>query len=564
MLRKIVHIYAVLCLLLSFSAFGAENEYPLMPVDTSSPRATLNSFNVNCIAAYRLLNSGGRGKGFRGRIEANQIIRNIKQCMDLSELADFQRDNSAKEAAVSLKEVMDRIEIPRERHIPNREDMVTEDGSLKEKWNIPNTEIDLVLILDGDDKGTYQFSSETVERSSEFLSRVVHLPYKDDATEGFGKLYLTSPGNKVLTIIVDLLPSFMREKKHGQAVWQWVGLVLVLVGTFALMAFIYSIGRKIARGGAESGLVKYVLSLMFPVFAAFVPIITIRFITYHLVISGRLLYVMRFNLSLLTLFCGMGVVLGLGRRVGEIIVSSPSIKTDSVDAQLIRILSRLIGLIFAIVLLLQGGTHLGIPLSSLLAGAGVAGAALALSAQDVLKNIFGSIMLVTDKPFIVGERIKIKNYDGVVEEVGLRSTKIRLLNGHQAVIPNEFMAHSDIENIGRRPFIRRVSDIPLSMGISASKASKAVEIIKELLKDHEGFNPELPPRVWLNDFNRDHLALRMIYWYHPPHYWEYTAHADKLNRQILDAFKANGIKIAVPAFTASVDTVTQDAVLGTG
>jgi len=249
----------------------------------------------------------------------------------------------------------------------------------------------------------------------------------------------------------------------------------------------------------------------------------------------------------------MVVVLGIGRRVGEVIASASHIKSKSIDAQLVRIMSRLLGFIFAMVLLLQGGQHLGIPLSSLLAGAGVAGMALALSAQDVLKNVFGSIMLIMDKPFIVGERIKIKQYDGVVEEIGLRSTKIRLLNGHQAIIPNEDMARSDIENIGRRPFIRRVTDIPLSIGISSAKAQKAVEIVQELLKDHEGLDPAFPPRVWLNDFERDHLELRMIYWYHPPDYWKYTAHADVVNRQILAAFEAEGISIALPAFTARLE-----------
>ncbi|RKX40733.1 MAG: hypothetical protein DRP64_12215 [Verrucomicrobia bacterium] len=123
----------------------------------------------------------------------------------------------------------------------------------------------------------------------------------------------------------------------------------------------------------------------------------------------------------------------------------------------------------------------------------------------------------------------------------------------QAIIPNEDMARSDIENIGRRPFIRRVTDIPLSIGITSAKAKKAVEIVQELLKDHEGFNSEFPPRVWLNDFERDHLELRMIYWYHPPDYWKFTAHADLVNRQILDAFEAAAIAIALPAFTSRME-----------
>ena len=154
-------------------------------------------------------------------------------------------------------------------------------------------------------------------------------------------------------------------------------------------------------------------------------------------------------------------------------------------------------------------------------------------------------MLVMDKPFSVGERIKIKDYDGVVEEVGLRSTKIRLLTGHQAVIPNEDMARSDIENIARRPFIRRVSDIPLSLDINSAKANKAVEIVNAVLENHEGYNPDFPPRVWLSEFERDHISLRMIYWYHPPSYWDFLEMSEKANLAIFRAFEAQGIQFSL-------------------
>ena len=262
----------------------------------------------------------------------------------------------------------------------------------------------------------------------------------------------------------------------------------------------------------------------------------------------------QFNLALIALFASMIVVLGIGKRVGEVIATAPHIATRYQDAQLIRLMTRMIGFIAAMVLLLEGGQHLGIPLSSLLAGAGVVGMALALSAQDVLKNVFGSIMLILDKPFIVGERIQVKGYDGVVEEVGLRSTKMRLLNGHQVSIPNEQLARADIENIGRRPFIRRVTQIRLPVDIGSAKAKTAADIVKDLLEDHEGYRPEFPPRVWLSEFAEDHLELKLIYWYHPPNYWDYTAHADQVNRGILDAFEGAGIGIAVSAFTAGSKT----------
>ena len=204
-------------------------------------------------------------------------------------------------------------------------------------------------------------------------------------------------------------------------------------------------------------------------------------------------------------------------------------------------------LVAAVVVFLEGGKQLGIPLSTLLAGAGVGGLALALAAQDALKNLFGSMMIFLDKPYRVGERIVTKGYDGTVEEIGLRSTRIRLLTGHQVTIPNEDMARTHIENVGRRPHIRRCTSVALKLDTPAEKVKRAVEIIRGLLVEHEGMDHQFPPRVFFDEFNRDSLRIRIFYWYHPPEYWEFVAFAEKLNMQIIEALGAADIHLALPA-----------------
>ena len=78
------------------------------------------------------------------------------------------------------------------------------------------------------------------------------------------------------------------------------------------------------------------------------------------------------------------------------------------------------------------------------------------------------------------------------------------------------MARSDIENIGRRPHIRRKTDLRLPIGTTPEDTERAVEIVRAILDNHEGMVPDFPPRVFLNDFNDDSLNVCMIYWYHPP------------------------------------------------
>lgn len=190
--------------------------------------------------------------------------------------------------------------------------------------------------------------------------------------------------------------------------------------------------------------------------------------------------------------------------------------------------------------------------ATLLAGLGVGGLALALAAQDSIKNFFGSLMILLDKPFQVGDRVVIGGHDGPVEEVGFRSTRIRTLEGHLVTIPNNQVANEVVQNIAKRPSIRRLSNITITYDTPPEKVRRAVEIIREILDNHDGMDPEFPPRIFFNDFNDWSLNIIMIYWYHPPEYWEFFAFSEKVNMQILERFNAEGIEFAFPTHTVYV------------
>ncbi len=189
------------------------------------------------------------------------------------------------------------------------------------------------------------------------------------------------------------------------------------------------------------------------------------------------------------------------------------------------------------------------PLTSIIAGLGVGGLAVALALQDTFKHFFGSLVLFADKPFQIGERIVIDGFDGPVEQLGFRSTRIRTLEGHLVTIPNGELANKTIHNIGRRPYIRRTLNIGVTYDTPPDKLQKAVDILKELLDNHEGMEDEFPPRVFFSEFNSASLNIIAIYWYHPPEYWEYMAFSEKLNMEILRRFNDEGISFAFPTQT---------------
>ena len=192
-----------------------------------------------------------------------------------------------------------------------------------------------------------------------------------------------------------------------------------------------------------------------------------------------------------------------------------------------------------------------------LAGLGIAGLAVSLAAQDSIKNLFGSVTILLDRPFGIGERIIYGGYDGVIEEIGFRSTKVRTFTGHLVTIPNSTIVNNPVENVGRRPYIRRIMDVTITYDTPREKIEQAVEILRSILEEADLREPihatingdEFPPRVYFKDYLADSLSVQVIYWYAPPAYWDYMDHAQRLNLRIFEEFEKAGIEFAFPTQT---------------
>jgi MscS family membrane protein len=154
----------------------------------------------------------------------------------------------------------------------------------------------------------------------------------------------------------------------------------------------------------------------------------------------------------------------------------------------------------------------------------------------------------------MNDLVKIDGHLGPVEEVGFRSTRVRTLEGHLITVPNSVIANSIVENVGRRPYIRRTSNITITYDAGHTKAKRAVEIIKEILAQVPEVNadPECPPRVYFNEFNDWSLNIYMSYWVKPPDYWLYHQVNERVNLEMMKRFEAEQIEFAFPSQTLYV------------
>ena len=194
------------------------------------------------------------------------------------------------------------------------------------------------------------------------------------------------------------------------------------------------------------------------------------------------------------------------------------------------------------------------PITSILAGLGVGGLAVALAAQDTIKNFFGSLVIFADHPFQLGDRIVVNGTDGSVEEVGMRSTRIRTLDGHLVTVPNGELANLMIRNISKRSYIKRVANIGVTYDTPPEKVERAVEILKEILDaQNDKMHPDFPSRVFFTDFKDFSLNIMVIYWFAPPEYWDFLEFDQWFNLEVLKRFNAEGIEFAFPTQTLYVN-----------
>src|SRR6185436_18500427 len=132
-----------------------------------------------------------------------------------------------------------------------------------------------------------------------------------------------------------------------------------------------------------------------------------------------------------------------------------------------------------VIAVLVTSQNLGLNITGVLASLSIGGLALGLAAQDTVANLFGAVAVFADKPFQIGDTIKLEGIEGTVETIGLRSTRIRNPDGHLITVPNKTMGNATITNITRRPTIRTIMDLGLTYDTPPAKVRRATEILNE-------------------------------------------------------------------------------------
>lgn len=218
---------------------------------------------------------------------------------------------------------------------------------------------------------------------------------------------------------------------------------------------------------------------------------------------------------------------------------------SKLDDQLIPIIRKGIRVSIWVIATLAALNNAGYNVGAVLASLGIGGLAFALAAQDTIANLFGSFTIFIDKPFAIGDRIKVQGYDGSIEEIGLRSTRIRTLSGRLVTLANSSVADSAIENISSEPSRKITVQLGMTYNTDEQQMQHAMDILAAIADNND--NIENNHTVAFLAFSDCSLDIKFIYCIKKGS--NINSVQTAVNLQILKQFNANKLEFAFPTQT---------------
>ena len=519
----------------------------MAPPDRSSPRATVKTFLDEMNQAVEAYKAGHKD-------DARAILARAGRCLNLEKEPPAIRQILGFYSAIYLKETLDRIELPPFEEIPDAK--VVETQKLT-SWTVPYTEITVAASKDSPAGEVFLFTPYTVKRSEEFFNKVKNLPYKPAATGALYEELTSSAGPIIPRELMDRLPRWSKKEILGQALWQWTGLALYIIVGAVAMLFAQAYGSKalgILDARFASNLRYAVGGLILPILLIVLAQTGVWFGLYDLRFRDEGAYrVMAFTFLSISYLGRMWFIGALLSRAAGVVTALCRFEPGGMRAELTRFGFNVITGLIVVAMAINLGAHLGLPTYSLVTGLGVGGLAVALAGREALSNLIGTIAILLDQPFKLGDFIVLGDGDrGTVAAIGLRSTRIRTRDGILVSIPNASVANMKIINESAPDFESRIH-VP----VGAAYGSSVDEVEQALLaacQVSEYVVSEPAATVRLVRFGDSALQFELLVWIVQPELRNRVV--NQLNRAICEEFRKRGIEMPFPQRDVHIRSTT--------
>jgi len=346
------------------------------------------------------------------------------------------------------------------------------------------------------------------------------------------------------------MKDFFSTRFYDNTIGEWIAAILIIIGGVLLGRFIYwFIGKYMKRWTQKSkykfddiliDMIEEPVSLTIVLAALWYAIGNLHISDNWALFIGHVFYILiTFNVAWLLVRLIDAVIL-------EYLAPMAANTKSTLDDQLLPILRKSIKVAIWILAFIVGLDNAGYNIGALLAGMGIGGIALAMAAKDTVSNFFGGLTVFIDKPFAVKDRILIDDIDGTVEEIGIRSTRIRNLNGRMVTIPNSIFTNNKIENISSEPSRKINITLGLNYNTTPERMQLAINILKEIVNNNNKVEDD-NVLVGFTEFGDFSLNINLIYFIKSQQ--NYLEVQSEVNQEILRRFNQEKLEFAFPTQT---------------
>ncbi|MBC8352496.1 MAG: mechanosensitive ion channel [Planctomycetes bacterium] len=512
------------------SADDRSTSKPEEPLETTPPQP-----DVDPKLAKALGSPHATMKTFLEAMDEGRL-EDAATCLDLSELTATEeaRKTKEQELAHKLKEVLDKLVRVETSQYP-------EDAELDVKFSLADAqyiepadrEIAEKIVISQSDDGLWRFDTATIVVIEELYELLLE---RGKVQELNVNPTTTEPADVPVSIwLAELFPVGLRKTRFFLPTYQWIGLAaVVLLGlladrmtrmTLALLMKIWFRVRHRSRAPVVPGMWRPV--------GLFMQCLTWYLLAKPIGLPLLVLTILLVGLKYFAVIAGVWTSFHLidlaARMAGRRAANTPS----RFDDLLVPLLSKSLKLVAACVGIVICVNAFGWEVAGLLGGLGIGGMALAFASQDAIGNVFGSLTVLLDRPFEVGDWIVSDGVEGNVETVGFRSTRIRTFYNSVITIPNNRFTTSAVDNMGQRQFRRFKTSIGVQYDTTPEQIDAFCEGIRELLRRHPYTRKDYY-HVYFNDFDSSSLNILLYCFFECP---EWSVELRERHRLLVDIMK---------------------------
>lgn len=346
------------------------------------------------------------------------------------------------------------------------------------------------------------------------------------------------------------MKEFINKEFYGNNVGEWaIALVIIIASILLAKVAFYLIGKFVKQftRSTKSKLDDIIIDkfeepIVFGImlFGIWYGLNSLNLTDYFVDLLANVYYfLITFNVAWL-------ITRLLDALIEEYLVPLVEKSETDLDDQLLPIARKAIRVTIWILAIIIGLDNAGYDIMAIVAGLGLGGLAFALAAKDSVSHLFGGFVLFTDKPFSINDRIITNGFDGIVIEIGIRSTRIRTLDGREVTIPNADIANNSIINVTSEPDRKVTLDLGLTYDTSHENMQKAMDLLQQITTQITEID-ETKTVTTFNTFGDFALNIRFIYYIKKGSGVFGTM--TKLNLEVLEKFNANKLEFAFPTQT---------------